>query len=278
MKLCALVVAYNSQATIGECVAQALASGVDSIVIVDNSAEAQTGRLVEALNDRRITYVPSDTNIGFGAGVNLAAQFAPAGARLLLLNPDCILNGDAVQKMLTILDSSPGAVVAPRMQYPSGSFGIAGGPRPSLLKEIAAWTRIDDLLPARVRSRILQMRWRGSSAQSESYGSTMIDGEPIEVSWVSGFCMLLSKVTFDGVGGFDEDYFMYFEDVDLCERVVSGGGSAIVVRSASVLHYESLSSDSRGKSSLYYQGLQTYIAKHGSRFGHRVALLLGGRS
>lgn len=277
MTVCALVVTYRSENLVLNCVRAAIEAGVDEVVVWDNSPDERTVAVLAEAAVPGVVVGRDGINHGFGGGVNRAAALAEEHDFVLLLNPDCILNAAALRGMREAFAQEKVGIVAPRMLYPDGRYGIAGGPTPSVLKEVLALTRIDDLLPGRLRRWILERLFRGGASGSASYGESMLDGGLIQVDWVSGFCALLPRSLLTQINGFDEDFFLYFEDVDLCRRIAETGRYAFVDRSVSAVHFESVSMAMVGKSRHYFDGLRTYIGKHGTRVEAMVAKPLGGR-
>jgi GT2 family glycosyltransferase len=164
-------------------------------------------------------------------------------------------------------------MVAPRMRYPDGRAGFAGGPWPSLLKEVAAATRLDDLLPVELRNKIIA---RGGKifGRQNTLADSLREGSELEVDWVSGFCFAIRSELFESIDGFDEDYFLYYEDVDLARRVKARGYRNLVLRDIEALHYESTSTRGVGKSKLYWRGFAMYCTKHKSRSAAWLANLM----
>lgn len=259
MSVICIIVAYGSPELLQRAVNSAISAGVERVHIWDNSG---LSRVQDQFSSYDRVHVHGDGhNWGFGGGVNRAAALAQSrdGDQLLLLNPDAEIEARSLSLLRAELASDPG-IAAPRMRYPDGSFGIVGGSRPRLIKEVLASARIDDLLPARVRNRLLT--WFGSR-DSGSLGASMLSGAPLSVDWVSGFCMLVSHEAFYAVAGFDESYFLYFEDVDLCLRAGVAGYRSRVVREAVASHIESATT-STAKSSHYARGRSQYFSTHGS--------------
>lgn len=98
----------------------------------------------------------------------------------------------------------------------------------------------------------------------------------MRVDWVSGFCMMLDYEAFRAVHGFDERYFLYFEDVDICLRLRSLGYEATLVRDVAADHWESATTSSTGKASHYAAGRSQFFRIHGSdieRFAQRLVRL-----
>ncbi|MRH29153.1 glycosyltransferase [Microbacterium sp. SYP-A9085] len=273
----ALIVVYQSQQTLRQCVDAAITSGVERVVIWDNSPRPVAEPALRSRRSSHVTIFHDGKNLGFGAAMNRAFdQVEPRpDEEVLLLNPDCIASYDALQRMSSTL-SSPGiGIVGPRMHYADGRAGISGGTKPTLIKEALAQTRVDDLLPDRARQWAVNTitRRRGSGG----YGDTLVQGDPIQVDWLSGFCMLMRAETYRSVRGFDEDFFLYFEDVDLCERIRQSGLACVIDRRTQLLHYESTSTSMAGKSALYRAGMWTYFSKHGNPFERAIARTVRGR-
>lgn len=242
------------------------------VVVVDNRTSDDERALVSSLAETEgwSTVLPS-RNTGFGGGMNLGAREAvAAGARfLLLLNPDAIIDRDALATLVTACRREPRALLSPRILRPDGSVWFDGSD-----------LSLDD---GRIRSR--RRREVASAARIEE--------------WLTGACLLLSADLFISVGGFDESYFLYWEDVDLSRRVREAGGSLRVVPEAEAIHAEGGTQSSGGlvasgqaKSAVYYRfnirNRLLFAAKHlddadlarWKREAPRVAreiLLQGGR-
>lgn len=271
-----IIVTYNSERHILACLNAVHAAGIDSIVVVDNSLEVVTSDAIQRWKDGSVELIRHGANVGFGRGVNLGVAAAPQFDYLLLLNPDCRLTPSALNALHLEMQKNPRlGAVAPAMVYPDGSRGIAGGGRPSLWKEVVAATRIDDLLPEPWIVATLH-RMRGIPA-AHSMLSTLDTKSPSDVSsvyWASGFCMLVRREAWEYSRGFDPRFFLYFEDVALCQTIRTGGWEVAIAGNVEVLHYESESSTSREKSKHYYRGLATYLRHYGTRWQRIAARIL----
>lgn len=188
--------------------------GVRVDVLVVDSASGQAGvvALRRAVAPDRLLLLPE--NRGYAAGMNAGIEFwrrEGSGAPILLLTPDARLDGDAPRRLVDALeaDGDVGAV-GPVVAYSAGPGARigAGG----------------ELLPRRARVRLIPEVRRP---------------EPYEVDWIEGCCMLLRPEAVRAVGGFDEDYFLYFEEIDLCHRLGDADWAVRVVPGASVLHPKS---------------------------------------
>jgi GT2 family glycosyltransferase len=198
------------------------------VVVVDSFSDDTERAAVSALCDAQgWTLVALDDNAGFGGGVNAGAAVATArGAEVLLvLNPDASLSGEAAE-LLVAAAARTGALVAPRIERPDGRLWTEG-----------VDLYLDDGTMAGVRRR------------SEH------EGRP-RMMWVSGACFAISRALWERIGGFDDDYFLYWEDVDLSRKVHDAGGGVIVLPDAVAVHDEGATHDDRtsgrAKSETYY--------------------------
>lgn len=268
----AIIVTFESQALIAECLRSAIASGVENIVIWDNSFSSETSSVVEALQLPNVRLLSDRTNHGFGGGINRALETVPSGSSVLLLNPDCMMTPECLRSMRANLAMDQVGIVAPRMKYADGRNGIAGGPRPSLWKELLAATRIDNLLSPRVRQ--VALATYGRFGRGAGYAESLTSGPPVDMFWVSGFCSMISVNTLEAVGRMDESFFLYFEDVDLSIRVRALGLRVLLDRRVEALHFESASTSLVGKSKSYRDGRRVFFRKHGNR-AERIAMWMG---
>lgn len=200
-------------------------------VVVDNfSTEANRTALRAVAAEEHWTLLTPDTNLGFGTGMNLGVQRAIdlGSARILLLNPDATLDRRAVDRLVEETDRDPLAMCAPRIERSDGSVWFDGNDL--CLDDGAIWAT----------SR------RGQHP------------EAAVTPWLTGACLLLTAELWALVGGFRDEYFLYWEDVDLSFRVAAAGGTLVVVRDAVAIHDEGGTHDrsdaasSRAKSSTYY--------------------------
>jgi GT2 family glycosyltransferase len=201
-------------------------------VVVDNLTTAEERASMRALATAEgWELVEPDANIGFGAGVNRGVDRArERGAdRFLILNPDATIEPDSAARLLAAVVHDPSALVAPRILRPDGSVWFAGSD-----------LYLDD---GRIRSR----RRRPHD----------VDESRVE-PWLTGACLALASALWDRVGGFSDDYFLYWEDVDLSHKVVTSGGRLVSLDDAVAIHAEGgtqaegLASSGQAKSTTYY--------------------------
>ena len=213
-----VIVGYRAYAELEQCLAS-LARHEPSVpvIVIDHAADlAEASRLSAAFP--RVLYKATHENRGFGAGVNAAAREAGAG-HLLILNPDCELTMPLVAPLLSILDSHPsagvvgglvresdGSVQASARRFPDATTGVAG--RTSWLSRIAPGNPLT----------------RRNLTTEPASGLRQVD-------WVSGALMLIRRETYDAISGFDERFFLYWEDADFCKRAADAGLDDVVCAS-----------------------------------------------
>lgn len=175
------------------------AASVERVVVVDNGSPLPY--TLEG-HDPAVRVVRIENGLGFAGAVRVGRSHVP-GRHFLLLNNDVRLEHDPLPALEARWHQGA-ALVGPRVEYPDGRFQLSWGDEISLAEE------------RRERSRQRQMRSGGGPALSAREFESR---EPRRVDWLSGVALLVDTAAFDSVGGFDEKFFFYFEDVDLCRRL-----------------------------------------------------------
>lgn len=214
-ELSIIVVNYRSEQYLKSCVASIfnnLKAKINlEIIIVNNDSQEFLKNIVDKFPE--IKLISNKRNIGFGAANNKGAKEARS-PYLLFLNPDTgILSDEASEILAKFAEDKELAVVGPRLVDVAGKTQLwcAG-------KELTIKQLIKNNLGITESKRI----WESKKL--------------IFTDWVSGAAMFVKKETFEKVGGFDENFFMYFEDADLCRRIRMAGGKVLYCPSVSVLH------------------------------------------
>ena len=197
----------------------------DEVIVVDH--ESDLSRLADvAARHPRVMPVPRDGNPGFAAGVNDAVRQSSA-PYLCLLNPDTVVESPVLAVMEGWLDSHPGsAVVGPRVLNADRSTQPSARRFPGLSTALggrSTWM-----------TRRYPRNWwsRRNLLGLESSGA-------LDVDWVSGSCLMTRRTVFDGLGGLDESFFLYWEDADYCRRATTAGGRCTYLPWVSVQHFGS---------------------------------------
>jgi GT2 family glycosyltransferase len=210
--LSVLIVTYNSAGLI-----DALLHGLSrqtarmnaEVVLVDNASHDGTADAV-AQRHPGVRLLRSSQNLGFAAGNNLAARHA-RGRVLLLLNPDALPEPGCVARALALMDSHPDVGLAgARLLAEDGSTQPSGRMFPTLVQEA--------IVMSGLAARYPRSRWFGRLDR------TWADpAHAAPVDWVPGAFALIRRSLFERLGGFDERFFLYYEEVDLCRRIRDAG-------------------------------------------------------
>jgi N-acetylglucosaminyl-diphospho-decaprenol L-rhamnosyltransferase len=246
--LSAIIVSYRTPAEVAAAVASLRAQTLppDEIVVVDNGA-ADGDPLPEP---EGVRLVRPERNVGYGAGCNAGAQVA-AGDDLLILNADVVLTAAATATLAKRLHSgSRIAVVGPRI-FSHGEVQLSARAFPSLRTGLLG--RRSLLTRLLVRARRYPAEFRRAQ-----HGGGRVD-------WVSGACMLVRRSAFDSVGGFDEAYWMYWEDADLCRRLVDDGWEVQYEPAATVHHATGASGVSARTIRAFHESAARFASRHIAR-------------
>jgi len=226
----AVVVNYESGPTLACCVADLDAVGVRELVVVDNgSGDGSLSAALDAVPGLEVI-VPG-RNLGYGAAANrgVAATTAPY---VLVCNSDLEVPVDAVAALVTALDSDSGiALAGPLVWTPTGERYPSARRFPTFV-DAAGHALLGLFAPDNRFTR---------SYQRSELDALVVEVTPVD--WVSGACFLVRRTAFEAVGGFDESYFMYLEDVDLCWRLGRAGWSVVYAPGAEVTHLQGRSTD-----------------------------------
>jgi len=222
----AVVVTFNSSATIARCLASIPAS-VD-LVVIDNHSSDDTVSVVTDLRPGA-HLVRQTENLGFAGAVNAGVERAPDDTDILLVNPDAAVAPGAVSALSTFLSEHPGAgAVSARIVDPAGrTETVSAGWEPSLLR-----VTVDSL-------------GAGRPARHALYDAVS-GGPPVTRDWVAMTCVLVGRSAWVDVGPLDESYFLYCEDVDWCGRARARGWDIWIVPDVVAVHERSASVGSAG--------------------------------
>lgn len=240
-----VIVTYNSATTINSCLNSiiSLNSGVE-IVVVDNNSQDETVKILQGFKDK-ITLVISPENLGFSKANNLGVKQS-LGQYLVFLNPDTkLLTKNGLNDIVGTLEKNEGfGLIGPKLLYASSKSRKTVRNLPTVSRAIAEY--------------IL--------GKTGTYDFYIPDSSDLsEVESVLGACMVISREVFDKVQGFDEKYFLYFEDIQLCKDVGKLGLKIGFLPRVEVVHIEGVSgqgiktSESLIKSAKIYHGLCEYF-------------------
>jgi N-acetylglucosaminyl-diphospho-decaprenol L-rhamnosyltransferase len=247
-----VVVSYNSADVLRDCLAsiELHAPGARAIV-VDNASSDASVEVAQAKGSF-VTLVRSEENEGFSKANNRALR-AIDTEFALILNPDARLTSSAMPQLLAAADRLPAAAAfGPKTVYEDGRPQVSFGP--------------DLSLAAEYRQRKLVKGVKAGAAWALDELRALI-AEEREVDWVSGSCMLLRMSAARAVGLFDERYFLYEEDADLCLRLRKAGGKIVLIPQAVVIHElgTSMAKASQQARDAYDESHRLYYKLHRSK-------------
>ena len=227
------------------------------IIVVDNASDDGSIEMVR----RRfpgVQLIASKTNLGFARANNLGLKRA-RGKYLLLINPDTLVQEDTLRVMIKFFEDNPDVGLAGcKVLNPDGSFQLAC--RRSFPRPWIAFTKMVGLSALFPGSRLFGR-----------YNLTYLSpDETYELDAVSGSFMMIRREAYEHVGGLDEDFFMYGEDLDWCYRIQQAGWKNYYVHSTQIIHYkgESTKRSNLNEIRTFYQAMHLFVQKHlsSSRF------------
>ncbi len=245
MRVLIVIVNYRTGGLVIDCLRSLVGEvrgegwGAD-VTVVDNcsgdgSLEAIRGEVEAKGWGSWVSVVGAERNGGFAYGNNVGIREGLSRgerpAYVLLLNPDTVVRPGAIGALVSFMERTPRAGIAgSRLEDPDGSVQVSAFRFPGVLSELESGLRIG------AASRLLS-RWRTSPAPR---------GEEHETDWVAGASMLVRMEVIEALGGLDERYFMYYEEVDFCLRARRAGWACWYVPSSRVVHLVGQASGIRG--------------------------------
>ncbi len=240
MELSVIIVNYNGIKYLKECLdslCDKLKNTTFEIIVIDNNSNDESCRYIKE-NFPNVILIESKENLGFGKGNNLGVKYAK-GEIILLLNNDTVLL-DPVGPAIEILTNNENlGILTIKMLDENKQFVTSVGKFPSPLKMLKF---------SFFKERRLEFI-SGKFDLNKTY----------HVDWVSGSFMLMRKKDYDAVQGFDSDYFLYVEDVDLCKRMAKAGKKCAFIPSSSYIHFVGFS---KSREHFLIKGYQIYARKH----------------
>ena len=258
-----IIVSYKVRYYIEQCLNSVLRSVADAqILVVDNNSDDGS---VEYLKERfpQSEIIANDFNAGFGKANNMALSKA-TGKYVLFLNPDTVVAERTIPGCVEYMDAHPEVgAVGVRMQYGNGRFALESRRSlPTLSVSFWHMTGLGKLFP---KSRVFA-----------KYHRTYLDKDSeCGIDVVSGAYMFVRKEVLDRIGGFDEAFFMYGEDIDLSYRILQAGYQNRYLP-LPIVHYkgESTTKTSYRYAQVFYDAMLIFFNKHFQRYSRLFALLV----
>lgn len=255
----AVIVSHDTRDELLRCLASLFAGSFRplEVLVVDNASADGSPAAVEQ-GFPQVKVIRLAENAGFARANNLGFRQAQAPL-VLILNPDTEVRPGAIDALVAVLDARPlvGAV-GPRTLNPDGSLQVSFGPD---LTPLAEW-----------RQRRLVRGAKSRNPQVQARLAEMTERE-FEPDWLSGSCILARREALLAVGGFDEGFFLYEEDADLCLRLRRVGWNVLFTPGAEIVHHlgSSMAKAPTRARLEYHRSHLRYYGKHNG-LGTRVAL------
>lgn len=250
-RVTAVIVTYQSRQTVCptlHAACEAHRAGLLDCIVVDNASTDGTADMIEAEHPW-VTVIRNNENIGFGRGCNRGVQMVTT-PYVLMLNPDAVLNARSLRTLVEFMQSHPEAgIAAPATlddEHHPQSAGTLATPS-ALLQSLI-----------------------GNHRCAYPHRRAIIPGQaPFRTPWVCGAVMLIRSELFRQLGGFDERFFLYFEETDLCRRAADAGQEIWAVGQAVATHTGSASAKATGNALYtsciarhYLRSRLKYLTKH----------------
>ncbi|MGH1363086.1 MAG: glycosyltransferase [Calditrichia bacterium] len=270
MKLSFVIVNYNVKEYLEQLLLsleRSLENISNEIIVVDNaSVDDSVAHIRNRFPD--VKMIASETNLGFGRANNLALEQV-RGEYVVMINPDTVVQEDTFSKLLAFFESEPKADAATcKIINPDGSFAVDC--RHSIPTPMIAFWKVTGLSKLFPKSKLFAR-----------YNLTYLDpDETYPVPAISGSFMMVKKAVLDEIGYFDERFFMYCEDIDLCHRINEAGHTIYYVPTTQIIHYKGESTKKNNVdyvvtfNKALYQFFDKYYAQ-GSIFLFRWLIVIG---
>jgi len=246
-ELSVILVNYNDRAHLPDCLVsldKALSGLNAEVILVDNRSDDGSAALVrESFSWVRL--VENDRNVGYPRANNLGVRLS-RGKFVLFLNTDTVVPAGAPAGLLAEIRSRPEAgAVGPALVREDGSFQVSFGKKMNFFSEL--------------RQKLVLNAYRRNALRRSR--------KPRAVGWLSGACLLARRSALDAINLFDEGFFLYFEDIDLCSRLAEKGFGLVLCPWIKVRHAGGAATSARPwRSRLEYRRSQLrYYGKHSSR-------------
>ncbi len=259
-----IIVSWNVRDRLADCLDslrldELRASGLNvEVIVVDSGSSDGSAEMVKARFPMARLLQQTD-NIGFSAGNNIGLK-AAAGRALFLLNPDTLVHGDALAQMVGYLDTHPDVgAVGPHTRNPDGTTQSTHRRFPTFATALFESTWLQPFAPRHVLDRY--------------YAADIPTDSVADVDWVQGSALMIRCATYEQIGGLDEQYVMFSEEMDWCRRAKAAGWRVVYMGTAAITHYGGQSTDqATARRHIHFQQSKLrYFAKY---HGPLAAMLL----
>ena len=259
--LSVIIVSYKGYERLIQCLDSLIKLGGglfnSEVIVVNNCPGDDSFSMIES-QYTGFRFVRNKINGGYANGCNLGASFA-TGKYLLILNPDTVVTENSLFDLLTVARSNATFIITScRQVTENGRQSIAWGPFPEF-KSLTGFMRA-----------IFRTGYKSQIRLKQGFPSDIFFPD-----WISGSVIMISAENYKKLGGFDEDFWMYFEDVDLCRRAKNEGGDIAFCNNISIEHNHGGSSRINKKTTSVTKAevvisRHIYIHKHKKGFGRFI--------
>lgn len=243
-----IIVNYNSGELLSKSLESISNSGCDSdieVIVVDNDSSDNSAGKARAIFPQA-TFIQNDRNLGFAKANNLGIKKSK-GKSVLLLNPDTVIMQGALQKMVEFMNTSSDiGIIGAKLLDPDGNVQLSCRSFPSWINAIHnRYSPTTRMFPKNKHAaKYLFTNWAHD--------------EPRQVDWLSGACLMIKREVLEQIGLFDEDFFMYCEDIDICYRSKQAGWKVFYYPYAAVIHYIGCGKNKASVRSIIFHHISMY--------------------
>ena len=262
VELSIAIVSYNARKELEACLSSVFASteaSTPEVIVADN---ASTDESVAMLRERfpQVDVVESNENLGFACASNLCWRRANSPL-VLFLNSDTVVPKGALARMVALMnkrDNLNVGALGPLLKNADGSIQMSFGNMMSLSAEL--------------RQKILNAGYGNGRGPLRGYVENR-HARQRTVDWVSGACLLTRRELLERIGGFDEEFFLYSEDVDLCARIRAQGASVLFTPEVEITHHRGRSAE-KDRDKAFVESQRSRLHFYAKHYGQpRLGLL-----
>lgn len=262
-----IIILFNSNKYLIDCIQSYINTGIslDANHIFINNGIEEIGSIYEPLKKLKFKFHQLPSNLGFAKANNIGAGLGNADY-LCFLNPDTLITEDFFTPIIKFIKNNPQAgACAPMLTYENGEYQNSSGSRTGLFFEFLEAFFLIGIFRLFFRKKIEKLK--------SQY-------KPVKTGWLSAACLLIKRDIFHKVGGFSEDYFLNYEDIDLCRKIENAGYTNYYFPGYKCIHLDHKSFDSDFELLVYsrYESKLIYSKIHYSpilRFLTRVFHITG---
>lgn len=243
-----VVVTRNSAEHVGACIDSVVAAGALPIIVDNDSTDGTLEIVRSRYPEAKVVALPE--NLGYGRALNLAFK-GTSGDIVIFSNPDVVFRDNSISQMVRFLEANQRVgITAPQQIFPNQSWQASYGDLPGI------WSGIKDIVGiTTIRNAVRRALW-----------PRRLDRKPKGVPYVDGAVLAVRRKAFLEIAGFDEDFFLYSEEADLCARLRKADWRVVFLPAAEVIHVRGASDakDDRGERRIRYivEGQALLASKH----------------